>query len=373
MAASMPHAATSALPHVTAARPLPLPVTCPAAKMALCRAGRCGALRLWGPAPPLLAALRPLPVLSLPTKASSRWALGARWLRGRYERFLQRSFPRLYALHSAFTAGLEALLADAREVRQIRQTMAREGLSAAQLNYRDMERLRQFRRDVLKAVPVALIAIPPFANFLVLLLMYFFPRQFLIRHFWTPRQQQQFSEENHSARRAAYAAVLSCLDTAVQSLPEQRLQHRLRELCLQVRRGRHPRVAELCAVRALFSGPALRLAELRAAHVRALSRVLFLTPLLPSVLVRRRLRGHLLEIRHLDGALARLGLAQLSEEELRAACYLRGLNPSQLSAAQCRAWLEQWLGLSCMLQASEASLLANSMVLLSLNYAGAEQ
>ena len=114
-------------------------------------------------------------------------------------------------------AGLEALLADAREVRQIRQTMAREGLSAAQLNYRDMERLRQvsaalggplgcnpkpgggvgggmwvlcvglargswraariadgllqFRRDVLKAVPVALIAIPPFANFLVLLLM----------------------------------------------------------------------------------------------------------------------------------------------------------------------------------------------------------
>ena len=31
--------------------------------------------------------------------------------------------------------------------------------------------LLQFRRDVLKAVPVALIAIPPFANFLVLLLM----------------------------------------------------------------------------------------------------------------------------------------------------------------------------------------------------------
>ena len=48
-------------------------------------------------------------MLSLPTKASSRWALGARWLLGRYERFLQRSFPRLYALHSAFTAGNDAL------------------------------------------------------------------------------------------------------------------------------------------------------------------------------------------------------------------------------------------------------------------------
>ncbi|XP_042750722.1 LOW QUALITY PROTEIN: LETM1 domain-containing protein 1 [Lagopus leucura] len=373
MEAAMPPIATSAL----IPQPFPLPVTCPPppppAKMALCRMGRCGAERLWGPVPPLLAALRPPPVLSLPTKASSRWALGARWLRSRYERFLQHRFPRLYALHSAFTAGLESLLADAREVRRIRQAMARHGLSAAQLNYRDMERLRQFRRDVLKAVPVALIAIPPFANFLVLLLMYFFPRQLLIRHFWTPRQQQEFSEENHSARRAAYPAVLSCLDAAAQSLPQQQLQRRLRELCVEVQRGRHPLVAELCALQPLFSGPALRLAELRGAHVRALSRVLFLTPLLPAILVRRRLHSHLLEIRHLDRALARLGLAQLSEEELRAACYLRGLNPARLSAAQCRAWLEQWLRLSCVLQASEASLLANSMVLLSLNYAGAKQ
>ncbi|XP_010725167.2 LETM1 domain-containing protein 1, partial [Meleagris gallopavo] len=119
---------------------------------------------------------------------------------------------------------------------------------------------------------------------------------------------------------------------------------------VQVQRGRHPPVAELCAVQSLFSGPALCLGELQAAHLRALSRVLFLTPLLPAVLVRRRLHSHLLEIRRLDRALARLGLAQLSEEELRAACYLRGLNPAQLSAAQCRAWLEQWLRLSCVLQ-----------------------
>ncbi|XP_065609839.1 LETM1 domain-containing protein 1 isoform X1 [Cyrtonyx montezumae] len=248
--------------------------------------------------------------------------------------------------------------------------MAQEGLSAAQLHYRDMERLRQqFRRDVLKAVPVALIAVPPFANFLVLLLMYFFPRQFLIRHFWTPRQQCDFGAAYHAARRAAYPAVLRCLATAARSLPEPRL----RELCAEVQCGRHPRVAELCAVQPLFSRPELQLSELRAVHVRALGRVLFLTPLLPAVLLRRRLRSHLLELQHLDRALARLGLAQLSEEELRAACYLRGLNPAALSAAQCRAWLEQWLRLSCVLQASEVSLLANSMVLLSLNFTGAEK
>ncbi|NXL40014.1 LTMD1 protein, partial [Glaucidium brasilianum] len=101
---------------------------------------------------------------------------------------------------------------------------------------------------------------------------------------------------------------------------------------------------------------------------KALSQVLFLTTHLPAFFLRHRLRSHVLEIRHLDRAMLRLGLAQLSEEELRAACYLRGLNSTRLGMSECRAWLEQWLGLSCKLQASEASLLANSMVLLSLNY-----
>uniref|UniRef100_A0A8C9G172 Uncharacterized protein n=1 Tax=Pavo cristatus TaxID=9049 RepID=A0A8C9G172_PAVCR len=40
---------------------------------------------------------------------SSRWALGARWLRGRYERFLQRSFPRLYVILEVFSS-LDSLI-----------------------------------------------------------------------------------------------------------------------------------------------------------------------------------------------------------------------------------------------------------------------
>ncbi|NWH67525.1 LTMD1 protein, partial [Geococcyx californianus] len=106
---------------------------------------------------------------------------------------------------------------------------------------------------------------------------------------------------------------------------------------------------------------------------KALSQVLFLTTHLPAFFLRHRLRSHILEIRHLDRAMLRLGLGQLSEEELRAACYLRGLNSTHLKMSECRAWLEQWLGLSCKLQASDASLLANSMVLLSLNYVRAKE
>ncbi|NXJ32997.1 LTMD1 protein, partial [Ciconia maguari] len=320
----------------------------------------------------------------LSTKAGSRSVLAAlvskaKRINGRYERFLERTFPRFYVLYATFTKGIQALFLEVKEIRKIKSKMSHQRLSVQQLPYREMERLRQvrrgardafrqFRRDVIKAIPIGVIAIPPFANFLVIVLMYFFPRQLLIRYFWTPNQQVEFLDAYDAIRRDSYPDVVESLALAARSLPEPQLQKRLQELCAEVQRGSQPRVAELYAVRSLFSGSPLGLNKLQVSHVKALSQVLFLTTHLPAFFLRHRLRSHVLEIRHLDRAMLRLGLGQLSEEELKAACYLRGLNSTHLGMSECRAWLEQWLGLSCKLQASEASLLANSMVLLSLNY-----
>ncbi|NWI64609.1 LTMD1 protein, partial [Todus mexicanus] len=329
------------------------------------------------------------PVFHLSTKAGSRSILaalasGAKRVNTRYERFLERTFPRFYILHTTFTKGVQALFLEVQEVRKIKSKMSRQRLSVQQLPYREMERLRQgclasdpdslllfwrqFRRDLIKAIPIGVIAIPPFANFLVIVLMYFFPRQLLIRYFWTPNQQVEFLDAYDAIRRDSYPSVVASLALAAQTLPEPQLQRLLQQLCAKVQQGSQPRVAELYAVRSLFSGSPLGLSKLQVSHVKALSQVLFLTPHLPAFFLRHRLRSHVLEIRQLDRAMLRLGLGQLSEEELRAACYLRGLNSTHLDMAECRAWLEQWLGLSCKLDASEVSLLANSMVLLSLNY-----
>ncbi|XP_069735083.1 LETM1 domain-containing protein 1 [Phaenicophaeus curvirostris] len=348
--------------------------------MALCRAGACAPLWRLGPGPAALRYPRgPLrsPGCRLSAKAGSRSILaalasGAKRINRKYERFLERTFPRFYVLYATFTRGIQALFVEVKEIQKIRSQMSRQRLSTHQLPYREMERLRQFRRDVIKAIPIGIIAIPPFANFLVIVLMYFYPRQLLIRYFWTQSQQVEFLEAYDAIRRELYPHVVESLALAARSLPEPQLRSRLQELCAEVQRGSQPRVAELYAVRSLFSGSPLALNKLQVSHVKALSQVLFLTTHLPVFFLRRRLRSHVLEIRHLDRALLRLGLGQLSEEELRAACYLRGLNSTHLEMSECRAWLEQWLGLSCKLQASDASLLANSMVLLSLNYVRAK-
>ncbi|NXA29416.1 LTMD1 protein, partial [Ibidorhyncha struthersii] len=302
----------------------------------------------------------------LSTKAGSRSVLATlaskvKHINGRYERFLERTFPRFYVLYATFTKGIQALFLEVKEVRKIKSKMSHQRLSVQQLPYREMERLRQvrrgtwdaihqFRRDVIKAIPIGVIAIPPFANFLVIVLMYFFPRQLLIRYFWTPSQQVEFLEAYDAIRRDSYPNVVKSLALAARSLPDPQLQKRLQELCAEVQRGSQPHVANLYAVRSLFSGSPLGLNKLQVSHVKALSRVLFLTPHLPAFFLRHRLRSHILEIRHLDRAMLRLGLGQLSEEELKAACYLRGLNSTHLGMSECRAWLEQWLGLSCKLQ-----------------------
>uniref|UniRef100_A0A8V5GRJ3 Uncharacterized protein n=1 Tax=Melopsittacus undulatus TaxID=13146 RepID=A0A8V5GRJ3_MELUD len=172
---------------------------------------------------------------------------------------------------------------------------------------------------------------------------YFFPRQLLIRHFWTPQQQLEFQDTYDSIRRDSYPVVLESLVQAAHSLPDPRLQRRLQQLCSQRLHVLHV-LPHMAPSSPLGGSPSLFPPQ------QALSRVLFLTPHLPGPILRRRLRSHVLEIRELDLALQRLSLGQLHEEELRAACYLRGLNCTDLDGASCRAWLEQWLGLSCRLE-----------------------
>ncbi|XP_061112816.1 LETM1 domain-containing protein 1 isoform X2 [Conger conger] len=301
--------------------------------------------------------------LGLGSRVSSR----LNWVNEKYERFLKRRFPRFYVLYHTLITGFRLLLSDSMEIKKIKMKMYHNNLDVHELPYHDMERLRQFRRDVIKAIPLMLISIPPFANYLVFVLMYLFPRQILIRHFWTPEKQVEFEGVYHAQRCQHHAEVLQGLVRAVPRVRKEK-QSQLLDLCNKVENGAHPSVTDIQAVRTLFSGPPLGMKRLGAYQMRLLSTQLFLTPRLPAFLIRHRLNGHALELLQLDRALNSLGVLKLSEAELRQACYLRGLLASSLSAKQCREWLMQWLQLTSRLKDSETSLLLHSLVLLSVNY-----
>ncbi|XP_013930706.1 PREDICTED: LETM1 domain-containing protein 1-like [Thamnophis sirtalis] len=117
-----------------------------------------------------------LPVCHFSSKANSNKPTSAlvskiKYLNQKYERYLERKFPRFYQLYSTFLKGLQVFFSEAKEIRRIKADMLNKNIQFHQLPYREMERLRQFRRDLIKAIPVGILSLPPFANYLVLLLI----------------------------------------------------------------------------------------------------------------------------------------------------------------------------------------------------------
>ncbi|XP_006900292.1 PREDICTED: LETM1 domain-containing protein 1 [Elephantulus edwardii] len=288
----------------------------------------------------------------------------------KYHRFLGRNFPRFYVIYTTFMKGLRMVWADAKKARRIKANMWKHNLNFHQLSYREMEHLRQFRRDVTKCIFLGIISIPPFANYLVFLLMYLFPRQLLIRHFWTPKQQTDFLDIYQAFRKQAHPEILTCLERTIPIIPGAGPQWQLKVLCSKIRHGAQPAVGDILALRKCFSNRPLGMNHLQALHLKALSRAMLLTPHLPPFLLRSRLKNHTTVIHQLDKALAKLGIGELTAQEVKSACYLRGLNSTHLAEDKCRTWLGEWLHISCSLKEAELSLLLHNVVLFSTNYTG---
>ncbi|KAF5928520.1 hypothetical protein HPG69_015126, partial [Diceros bicornis minor] len=237
-------------------------------------------------------------------------------INGKYHRFLGRHFPRFYVLYTIFMKGLQMLWADAKKARRIKTNMWKHNIKFHQLSYREMEHLRQVWARGRYPKVHGIISIPPFANYLVFLLMYLFPRQLLIRHFWTPKQQIDFLDIYHALRKQSHPEILYYLERVIPLISDAGLRWHMTELCTK----------------------------------KALSRAMLLTPYLPPLLLRHRLKTHTTVIHQLDKALAKLGIGQLTAQEVKSACYLRGLNSTHVAEERCRTWLGEWLQISCSLK-----------------------
>jgi len=85
-------------------------------------------------------------------------------------------------------------------------------------------------------------------------------------------------------------------------------------------------------------------------------------------LKRRRLRERAEMLSILDAAMLSEGIYNLSVDELKRACYERGLNAANLGKDEMREFLQTWSSVSCAVGTKEAySLLLHLPVLLTYN------
>ncbi|KAM9671831.1 LETM1 domain-containing protein 1 isoform 11-T13 [Trichechus inunguis] len=141
-------------------------------------------------------------------------------------------------------------------------------------------------------------------------------------------------------------------------------------LLANAQRGTQPAVNDILVLRECFSDHPLGMNHLQALQLKVLSQAMLLTPHLPPFLLRSRLKNHTTVIHQLDKALAKLGIGELTSQEVKSACYLRGLNSTHIAEDRCRTWLGEWLQISCSLKEAELSLLLHNVVLFSTNYIG---
>uniref|UniRef100_A0A673TV04 LETM1 domain containing 1 n=1 Tax=Suricata suricatta TaxID=37032 RepID=A0A673TV04_SURSU len=279
-------------------------------------------------------------------------------INGKYHRFLGRHFPRFYVLYTIFMKGLQMFWADAKKARRIKTYMWKHNVKFHQLSYREMEHLRQFRRDVTKCLFLGIISIPPFANYLVFLLMYLFPRQLLIQHFWTPKQQIDFLDIYHALRKQSHPEILGYLERVIPLVSDAGLRWHMTELCTKIQHGAHPAVHDILAVRECFSNHPLGMNQLHALQMVSTPRLSLSCSLACAV------RG---------GTDTVLEAYRLFLFRVIQACYLRGLNSTHTAEESCRTWLGEWLQISCSLKEAELSLLLHNVVLLSINYTGSRR
>ncbi|CAG03951.1 unnamed protein product [Tetraodon nigroviridis] len=129
--------------------------------------------------------------------------------------------------------------------------MLADGVPFQDLPYRDMEKLRQVRRDLIKAAPLVLISLPPFANYLVFVLI----------------QRVEFRGVYHSLRARHHRPVIAGLQQTSHRIEDGPLRGRLLDLCAKVQGGQNPKASDILAVRGLFSRPPLSIKGMSAGHM----------------------------------------------------------------------------------------------------------
>lgn len=65
-------------------------------------------------------------------------------------------------------------------------------------------------------------------------LRYLFPRQLLIQHFWTPKQQIDFLDIYHALRKQSHPEILCYLEKIIPLISDVGLRWHMTELCTKV-------------------------------------------------------------------------------------------------------------------------------------------
>nr|CAD7397725.1 unnamed protein product [Timema poppensis] len=282
-----------------------------------------------------------------------------------YQKRLEEQFPSAYSMYRIFMSGMKDFYQDMKRYFRVVKKLnsSEEGYKC--LSRKELEIYHQMPLDMIRVAPILLFSAVPFTNYVILPLLYLFPRQLLCYHFWTLQQRMEFAIHTQRKRLLNYRPVFRCLQAQLESLQGNPLYDTWSRILGMLGSGVHPSVDDILYCRELFKGDPYSLTHIYTGHVSALLRMYGMHS---GWRRRTRLAGRAELIQHMDAAIVREGgVKTLSQEEIRWACFFRGLNPVNMKTDDAVEWLDQWILISKQVDKTSWSLLLHCPILLAYN------
>lgn len=286
-----------------------------------------------------------------------------------YDKVLEKKFPSAMHVYRVFLVGVKEFFNDMKKLVKITKIVYTNDNDLRCLTRKEIELYYQMPRDMKKVAPVLLISALPFANYVVFPLAYMYPRTFLTSHFWSIQQKVDFAQLDLKQRLQYNRRVFRCMQAKLDAMRKSKDPQfgKVSYILGLLGSGLHPTAAEILDVKDLFTRAPFGLRHLSSVHLKYLCRLHDLQR--PVFMRRYRLSERAYVVHHMDLAIKREGgVHNMPIESLKHACFIRGLNATNLSAESMIAWLNEWVEVSLIINQDNISLFLHLPILLSYNH-----
>lgn len=290
---------------------------------------------------------------------------------GRYVNYIQKyvvtldkNFPKMMQLYRNFSNGIKDFYSDLQKYLSILVKQNVEGLD--NLTRQEIQLAYTMPKDLKKILPVILISLIPFSNYIIMPSVFLFPRQLLTHHFWTPEQKASFMIYFHKKRFKHSRPLFYCMESKINYINNELLKIKWNGIIACLGSGEHPTIQNVISCITLFKSSPYSMNTLEHKHMKKLLGIHGLSMWTPFR--RRRLIERAILLKRMDDAIVKEGgVDNMSIESLCWALSFRGLNPVNMSIEDMKNWLDDWLILSASVDNSTLSLLLHSPIFLAYN------
>ncbi|XP_060601964.1 LETM1 domain-containing protein 1-like isoform X2 [Ruditapes philippinarum] len=228
---------------------------------------------------------------------------------------------------------------------------------------RELEIYQEFPKDITKIVTLLFLAAIPFIGNGFIVIGYMYPRLFFTHHLWNEEQKVEFGQYFHKHKLSHYHNLLEHFDKQVERHTDGQTQEQLRIILDEIACSSHPTVDELLQVKTQFESFPFSVDDVPTVYFRHLALVCNFSKR------RAQLKQDGLILLHIDRAMMREGIENLTEYEMCKSCLKRGLNPYGITREERIKFLQMWTELSQQLDEKNVSLLLHCPVFLTYNSA----